>query len=260
VTGQRYGGREVQERGLKLRIIRRGEMDGVAMRLARQMAQGSRSRLTGMKQQLTAHVHGALEQTYGLELAMHEKTFVGQLETLAQIEKNFYQEVEAHPARELEASSVQETESGPTRTPQLAVEGENDGDVLTAVTGNLKTLLAHELQMRASDIEEDVQFVDLGLDSISGVTWIRKINERYQTAIEATKVYNYPTLKQLSRYVKQEAEKQGKLSPPGAAAGEQVVVAPGKNASSANRPKTKQAGKKLVSWPGREGGGFTRAP
>ena len=35
-------------------------------------------------------------------------------------------------------------------------------------------LLADELHMRESDIDEDVEFVDLGLDSISGVTWLRK--------------------------------------------------------------------------------------
>ena len=55
-----------------------------------------------------------------------------------------------------------------------------------------------------------------GLDSIGGVTWVRKINETYQTSIEATKVYSYPTLAQLSRYVREEAETQGTLSSPGA--------------------------------------------
>jgi acyl carrier protein len=91
-----------------------------------------------------------------------------------------------------------------------------NGDALPAVTASLKTLLANELQMRESDVDENIEFVDLGLDSISGVTWIRKINEKYQTAIEATKVYSYPTLAQLARYVKKEAEKHGALSGPGA--------------------------------------------
>jgi len=63
--------------------------------------------------------------------------------------------------------------------------------------------------MRESDIDDQTQFVDMGLDSISGVTWIRKINERYKTSIGATKVYSYPTLVQLSRYVKEEVEKLG---------------------------------------------------
>src|SRR5207247_8004441 len=77
---------------------------------------------------------------------------------------------------------------------------------LPAVTATLKTLLAHELQMREEDVDENAQFVDLGLDSIGGVMWIRKINETYHTSIEATKIYSYPTLTELSRHVKQEAD------------------------------------------------------
>ena len=69
-----------------------------------------------------------------------------------------------------------------------------NGDALPAITTMLKTLLANELQMRENELDENVEFVDLGLDSISGVAWIRKINEKYQTSIEATKVYSYPTL------------------------------------------------------------------
>ncbi|MGC2743838.1 MAG: beta-ketoacyl synthase N-terminal-like domain-containing protein, partial [Candidatus Angelobacter sp.] len=84
-------------------------------------------------------------------------------------------------------------------------------DVLPAVTASLRTLLANELQMQESDIRENVQFIDLGLDSVTGVTWMRKINEKYQTSIEAIRIYSYPTLAQLSRYVKEEAEKQGTL-------------------------------------------------
>jgi acyl transferase domain-containing protein/acyl carrier protein len=79
--------------------------------------------------------------------------------------------------------------------------------------------------MQESDVDEDVEFVELGLDSISGVTWVRKINEKYRTSIEATKVYSYPTLAQLSRYVKEEAERQG-LSSPAAPRAKTKAVAP----------------------------------
>ena len=65
--------------------------------------------------------------------------------------------------------------------------------------------------MKETDINERAQFVDLGLDSVTGVTWIRKINQKFQVSIEAIKLYSYPTLAQLSRYVKEEAEKTGTL-------------------------------------------------
>jgi acyl transferase domain-containing protein/acyl carrier protein len=116
-----------------------------------------------------------------------------------------------------------------------------DGEALSAVTATLKTLLAGELQMREGDIEEDVQFVDLGLDSISGVSWIRKINEKYHTSLEGTKVYRYPTLSQLSRYVKEEAEKRGTLPSQGSAPAMEAPVASGNGYLSRGRIATKPA-------------------
>ena len=68
-------------------------------------------------------------------------------------------------------------------------------------------MLAHELRMAEQDIGDDEQFVDLGLDSITGVTWIRRINEAYATTIEAIKVYSYPTLAKLAQFVQSETPK-----------------------------------------------------
>ena len=192
------------------------------MELARRIAQASRSRLKGLKQQWTAHVQQVLEETYRLELAMHEETFVGQPDTLAQIHKNFYPEMETSSAIVPPVEEVLDT------------------DALPAVTASLKTLLANELQMRESDVEENVQFVDLGLDSISGVSWVRKINEKYGTSIEAAKLYSHATLSQLSRYVKQEAERHGTLPRPSSPRVLEMPIASAKRA-------TKLDAKKLTS-------------
>jgi acyl transferase domain-containing protein/enoyl-CoA hydratase/carnithine racemase/acyl carrier protein/SAM-dependent methyltransferase len=215
LTGQVYGGRELKERGVGVGVKPRAEVYEAAMGLARQIARSSRGRLQGLKQEWSGKQRRWLEETYGLELAMHEKTFVGRAETREQIEENFYEEgeeISAGAAREqVEAKKVgAEKPRGVEREIVAGVSGAESGG-LEAVTASLRTLLANELQMRESDIEENVQFLDLGLDSISGVTWVRKINEKYQTSIEATKVYSHPTLGQLSRYVKEEAEKQGRL-------------------------------------------------
>src|SRR5262249_33207269 len=111
-----------------------------------------------------------------------------------------------------------------------------DGDGLPTVTANLKALLADSLQMREGDVDENVEFVDLGLDSISAVTWVRKINETYHTSIEATKVYSYPTLTQLARYVKGEAEKYGTLSRPDEFRAVDMLQPLGNGTSSHNMP------------------------
>ena len=89
--------------------------------------------------------------------------------------------------------------------------------MLATVTRTLRKLLAHELQLSESEIDDEAQFVDLGLDSIVGVTWVRRSTRRMVWKIEATKVYSHPTLAQLSRHVKEEAERLGTLPEGGVA-------------------------------------------
>ena len=131
-----------------------------------------------------------------------------------------------------------------------------ENDALPAISATLKTLLANELQMPADDIDEDIQFADLGLDSITGVTWVRKINERYHTSIEATKVYSYPTLRRLSRYVEQEAQNNGKLSLQDVPATSGVRRAIENTYTSPNQSTTKLAVERLSSWRGRTASRF----
>ncbi|HVI46024.1 MAG TPA: SDR family NAD(P)-dependent oxidoreductase [Chitinophaga sp.] len=51
------------------------------------------------------------------------------------------------------------------------------------------------------DFDESKAFQELGLDSIVGVELIKNINERFNIQLNATKLYDYPTLKTLTGYV-----------------------------------------------------------
>ncbi|WP_264453579.1 SDR family NAD(P)-dependent oxidoreductase [Paenibacillus polymyxa] len=73
----------------------------------------------------------------------------------------------------------------------------------------LTVSLAEALYMERSEIEADKNFIDTGLDSIIGVEWVRNINKRYGTSIAATKVYDYPTIRQFAAYLAQEINKRG---------------------------------------------------
>ena len=243
LTAQPYNGSELKARGLALRVVPRADVVPTAMALARQIAQAPRGRLMCLKQQLTMHVQQPLEETYRRELAMHEQTFVGQSGTLAQIEKHFPREAGPSPAGAQREQAEQWNQSA-------------DSDVLPAITACLKTLLGNELQRPESDIDDHAQFVDLGLDSIGGVAWVRKINQKYQTSIEATKVYNYPTLAQLSLYVKEQAETQGTLSSPGAGGARDLHVASAKRAPSQARIVTRPAIERVASRRKRPGSRF----
>ncbi|NES67448.1 MAG: acyl carrier protein [Okeania sp. SIO2D1] len=73
----------------------------------------------------------------------------------------------------------------------------------------MKQQLAEALYADISEIEEHKKFVDLGLDSIVGVEWITEINKNYNLNIKATKLYDYPTLLELAKYITQEIYSTG---------------------------------------------------
>ncbi len=65
----------------------------------------------------------------------------------------------------------------------------------------LVTSLAQALYMDESDVNAESAFIDMGLDSIVGVEWVKAINDQFETSIIATAVYDYTNLHEFSRYL-----------------------------------------------------------
>jgi 3-oxoacyl-(acyl-carrier-protein) synthase/acyl carrier protein len=61
--------------------------------------------------------------------------------------------------------------------------------------------LAELLYITPGEIDIDKKFIDMGLDSVFGVDWIQQINSRYKVEIATTKIYDYPTIKELAHYL-----------------------------------------------------------
>ncbi|MBN2532033.1 MAG: SDR family NAD(P)-dependent oxidoreductase [Spirochaetales bacterium] len=68
------------------------------------------------------------------------------------------------------------------------------------IKAKIKELLAKVLFMQPQTVDENKQFVDLGLDSVLGVEFINKLNKIYNTSIEASKLYDYSTAVELAKY------------------------------------------------------------
>src|SRR5579864_8908767 len=109
LSGEVYGGDELKRRGVQL---------GVAQQRVRRGGE----QLRRLKQQWREQAEAELEETYGLEVAMHEKTFVGQAEVLERIEKNFYYE-EIEPAAVEKVKEVEEKEEAVEVESQQAEAG-----------------------------------------------------------------------------------------------------------------------------------------
>ncbi|ROU06209.1 non-ribosomal peptide synthetase [Lysobacter enzymogenes] len=65
----------------------------------------------------------------------------------------------------------------------------------------LRETLAEVLYMQPGDIALDTAFVDLGMDSVMGVEWLPMIQQRSGVPLGPTKIYEYPTIRELAAYV-----------------------------------------------------------
>ncbi|WP_186201793.1 acyl carrier protein, partial [Burkholderia gladioli] len=57
---------------------------------------------------------------------------------------------------------------------------------------------AEALYLDSSEVDVDRPFAELGLDSIIGVEWMRAINRRHGLALNATLVYEHPTVRRMA--------------------------------------------------------------
>lgn len=105
--------------------------------------------------------------------------------------------------------------NGPFKAISLASATQEQGSPSTAVNSDLSVSsadvqtylinsLASALYMTESEIETQTAFTDMGLDSIVGVEWIQAVNQHFGLKVNATKVYDYPTIIEFSEYILRE--------------------------------------------------------
>ncbi|MGN6151230.1 MAG: polyketide synthase, partial [Lysobacteraceae bacterium] len=199
-TAREHTGSELRGKGLPHVCVPRAEVLPRALALADAIASRRREDAIAVKHHFSAAQQAAVEATYARELEMHDRSFVGRGDALQGVMQHFRDDRDTATAASIAlAAPVPAAVAAPPAAAAPAVSASAvDADAIAEV---LRALLATELQMRADDVDEDTQFVDLGLDSITGVTWIRKVNAEYGTKIEATKVYSHPTLRQFRDFV-----------------------------------------------------------
>ncbi|ACS85223.1 FkbH like protein [Musicola paradisiaca Ech703] len=210
-TAKEYKGFELRDRGLKNPVLERAQVLPFALAAANEMARMSRDELVAWKTQRSRYIRNQVEANYALELRMHEHTFVGNQAVLARLQQHFNQGMfsrEAPASGQASANHQQIAGVQGAKTSGLAgaVQKQQDSNAVFAqVYPLLRRMLAEELQIKTEQIEPEQPFVDLGLDSITGVTWIRKINAEYGLTLNAADVYSYPNLNVFTGLVIKEA-------------------------------------------------------
>src|SRR3546814_13935342 len=83
------------------------------------------------------------------------------------------------------------------RQPARGVDAGAGGGNADQLLRWLRETLALELAITGDALDDDTKFVDLGLDSITAVTWVRAINRPSGRSVAANKVETQPTLSDL---------------------------------------------------------------
>ena len=194
-TANEYKGHALEARGIAMPVAARSDVMECAMSMADRIALSSREALVALKTHMCQSLRDRVEDIFAREVAMHEKTFVGNQDVAHRIQKVFN---EGH--HDNEVLNHADHDGG---------HADNRDTDLTAIRAVLRSSLAQELYIEERDVDPDRQFIDMGLDSVTGVSWIRKINARFGLSISATKVYDFPTMNLLSGYVLALGKKEG---------------------------------------------------
>ncbi|SFS42449.1 polyketide synthase PksN [Marininema halotolerans] len=87
------------------------------------------------------------------------------------------------------------------------LEKRNPRISLVEIQKTLTISLSEALYLEQSEIDLDQQFIDLGMDSIVGVEWLRDLNKTYGTSLVATVIYEYPSVREFARMLQKELDK-----------------------------------------------------
>ncbi|MEY4484937.1 MAG: hypothetical protein RL693_2389, partial [Verrucomicrobiota bacterium] len=201
-TAREYKGHELKARGMKLPVLPRAEVVSHALQVAHSLAVASRDELVELKTARSQYLRANLEPTYAKEVALHEKTFVGSEEVRTRIERQFNQGT-AIPVESVARDVHAEAAKSPAWNAEMRSE----------IIRTLRDTLATELHTKPEKIDIEIPFIEMGLDSINNVTWVRGLNQRYGLSIGATEVYNHPTILAFADHILAEGKLGGLFLP-----------------------------------------------
>lgn len=86
----------------------------------------------------------------------------------------------------------------------------------SAVQSYLRQLVAQAMYMDESDVKEDELFSNFGLESLTLLKLVEKINSTYGVAVKASEVLQHQTLRDASSFlfgeIRQQQEKKKEMS------------------------------------------------
>ncbi|GAB3555654.1 hypothetical protein GCM10027444_33860 [Actinopolyspora lacussalsi] len=237
LTGRSYGGEQLERRGADVMFADSAEVLGTALEIARSIADKPADALRIFKRDAAERVLGQLSDVVDREARMH-RAVLGP-EARERVERHFAKverfrgsggaDETSTPAVETSVSEVKAPvppgEVVTTPAPGAAPDppaGSNGGTVgLSDTTGFAETAepagptdeeitsvvekaLREQLYLRPDEIDPELSFSEMGLDSIGAVEIVRRLNDAFGVNMDSVAVYDQPTIPRLVRFVRHE--------------------------------------------------------
>ncbi|WP_186400372.1 SDR family NAD(P)-dependent oxidoreductase [Stappia sp. P2PMeth1] len=203
-SAREYRGRELAGRAPHLDVLPAARVLDEALARAHALARQPKAELIAAKAEGAATVARHLDEVLEREFAMHQTTFIGNARVRARIAEKF----------------------GDVPPPRATIPSAGRADLRPTIRERLVASLAEDLMIDAGEIRDAAGFLDLGLDSILAVTWIRKLNALFRIELPATAVYAHPTVGALADHVATLVPSSAVPQPVPAPAAPVVEVAP----------------------------------
>lgn len=109
-------------------------------------------------------------------------------------------------APEIRPPVVEAPKAPALEPPAPAPVASNDIKRLDTLEQELLASLAEALFIEPRDLDLDMAFSELGVDSIIGVEWVKTINDRYGIKLAAARLFDYPNIAALAEYLRTELD------------------------------------------------------
>lgn len=73
---------------------------------------------------------------------------------------------------------------------------------LAEIISLMKEKISEEVEVEVAKIDADIEFKNLGLDSISSMFMINDLEEKYKIQLKALHLMEYPTIRTFAEFVK----------------------------------------------------------
>ncbi|MRN51862.1 SDR family NAD(P)-dependent oxidoreductase [Paenibacillus monticola] len=225
-TARSFTGGELQKRGASLIFRDSDDVLNEAIAVAKMLVKKPYQTLTVLKQELAGRILAQLPAVLESEVTMHDTVFAkidvsGLIKhyTRTDSERPL---VQANNKLKLKttASAVQAEDTRPA-VPQSVNLGLSNLQTVTLrgfkphpvslemdearLTSSLKELVGAILHIPAKDVGVELGFHELGFDSISGVELVRDINRLLPINVDSIVIYDYPNIRELAKYLSEEA-------------------------------------------------------